>query len=360
MALPIIVLACAMIDFLIKSSILTFITTLFCIWLLHPIALQIGLTDHPGGRKHHQHETPLIGGIGLFFGLCFGLLTLHMSLSEYRGLLGGCGLLLLMGIADDFKDLSQSLRLIGQLIAAMLLIVWGGHQLSHLGAIFFLSDVNMGLWAVPLTILVVICYINAFNMIDGQDGLAGGVALIQLVTLAIFLYEQGLEHSAWFVIVVCVATFAFLCLNMPLPWRKHAKVFMGDSGSTVLAFIIIWFALELSQSGVRHFRPIDAVWIISYPVFDCVQVVTYRLLQGRSPLQADREHLHHLMLSIGLSRIAINIWLMVLTTFLIVLGWCLRFLDLSSSSVFTLWLALLCIYVVICNAWLKRRVEKVA
>ncbi len=356
MALSITV-ACAMIDFLLKSSVLTFITTLFCLWLLYPIALQVGLTDHPGGRKIHDGKTPLIGGIAIFFGMCFGLLTLHISLSEYRGMLGGAGLLLLMGIADDFKDISQSLRLVGQLIASLLLIVWGGHQLVNLGSIFFTSDVLLGLWAVPLTILVVICYINAFNMIDGQDGLAGGVALIQLVTLSIFLYQQGQVFATLVLVIVSVATFAFLCLNMPLPWRKSAKVFMGDSGSTVLAFIIIWFALQLSQSGVHHFRPVDAVWVISYPFFDCVQVVTYRLMQGKSPLEADREHLHHLMLELGMSRIAINTWIMALTISLIVLGWLFNYLQLSSGVVFIVWLLSLLIYVSICNVWLKKHVE---
>ena len=194
-------------------------------------------------------------------------------------------------------------------------------------------------------------------MIDGQDGLAGGVALIQLVTLSIFLYQQGQVFATLVLVIVSVATFAFLCLNMPLPWRKSAKVFMGDSGSTVLAFIIIWFALQLSQSGVHHFRPVDAVWVISYPFFDCVQVVTYRLMQGKSPLEADREHLHHLMLELGMSRIAINTWIMALTISLIVLGWLFNYLQLSSGVVFIVWLLSLLIYVSICNVWLKKHVE---
>lgn len=342
-----------MTPFVIKSSMLAFIVTLFCIWLLAPVARHIGLSDHPGGRKHHNHSTPVVGGIGLFFGFCFGLLTLHISLSEYRGLLGGCALLLLMGIVDDIKDISQRLRLVGQLIAAFLLIVWGGYQLASLGNLFFVGPVNLGLWGMPLTVLVVLCYINAFNMIDGHDGLAGGVALIQLIALTWLLHATGLVFSSYVSTVAAAAVVAFLVLNAPLPWRKHARVFLGDAGSTVLAFIIIWFALQLSQVSVAHFRPIDALWVISYPVFDLAQVVVYRLMNGKSPLQGGREHLHHILLRMHLPKSVVALCLYAFTILLIVLGAVLQHVAISEGYVMLVWLLCMLVYVLVCNRYLS-------
>lgn len=347
----------AMASFVLKSSLFAFIVTLFCIWVLSPVAQHIGLTDDPGGRKRHNVTTPVIGGIALFFGFCFGLLTLHISLSEYRGLLGGCALLLLLGIADDIKDIKQSLRLLGQLIAAFLIIVWGGYQLSELGNLFFVGPVYLGLWGIPLTLLVVLCYINAFNMIDGQDGLAGGVALVQLVTVSVYLYQQGLVFSCCITVIASVVTFAFLCLNMPLPWRSHARVFMGDAGSTVLAYIIIWFCLELSQYHHAGFRPVDSLWIITYPVFDCVQVIIYRLNTGKSPLKAGREHLHHILLSVGFSRMMINVILIGMSAVLILFGYLLHYWLVREGIVFVIWLCLLIVYILVCNLYLKKHVD---
>ena len=106
---------------IVKSSIVAFAATLFCIWLLRPLAFRIGFVDRPGGRKHHANAVPLIGGIAMFFGFCFSLLTLHVSLQAYRGLFAGSALLVLMGVVDDFKELGSKLRLVGQLLAALFL-----------------------------------------------------------------------------------------------------------------------------------------------------------------------------------------------------------------------------------------------
>lgn len=346
-----------MIASVIKSGLLAAVVTYFCIALLAPVAEQIGLCDRPGGRKQHGKVTPVVGGIALFFGFCFGLLTLNISLSDVRGLLAGGATLLLLGVVDDIKDISQRMRLLGQVFAAFLIIVWGGYELSSLGDLFLLGNIQLGLWGIPLTLLVVVCYLNAFNMIDGQDGLAGSIGFTQFCVLAALFYYVGLYMPAMIVAIAAIVTFAFLTLNIPLPWRKHARVFLGDAGSTIIAYITIWFALQLSQSHHAGFRPIDAVWVVSYPVFDCMQVVFYRITHSKSPLQGGREHLHHILLSAGWSRTQINFTLLGFTLLLVGLGMLLHSYAINELWTFLSWLASLLIYVFLCNSYLDHHVD---
>ena len=122
---------------ILKSSVIALLASLFCIWLLRPLAIRLGLVDRPSERKLHENEIPLTGGIAMFFGFCFALLSLHESLFPYRGMLAGSAILVLMGVMDDFRDLSSKLRLRGQLLAALLLVIWGDVLLQNWGNLFF-------------------------------------------------------------------------------------------------------------------------------------------------------------------------------------------------------------------------------
>lgn len=336
------------------SILLTLFTTVFCIYLLRPFALRIGLVDRPGGRKQHPENIPLVGGIAMFFGFCFGLLTLHFPMHPYRGLLGGGALLVLMGILDDHRDLNSALRLCGQTLTAFLMMIWGGHVLNLWGDLFFLGDIDVGLWGIPITLIVVVGYINALNMLDGQDGLAGGVVLVQLALLVYSFYSLGAYNIVGILAVAMAGVLAFLYFNLSLPWRKKAWVFMGDTGSTFLAFLIIWFAVSLSQYDLQRIKPISAVWLISYPVFDLIQVFIYRIHRGKSPLKAGREHMHHILLNMGIRPLWVNliIWIGSLVLGLVGLG--MNALDCSSGMIFVIWLALLLTYVLVCQFCLTR------
>jgi len=277
------------------------VATLFCVWLLRPLAHRIGFVDRPGGRKHHEHNTPLIGGIAMFFGFCFALLTLDQSLQPYRGLIGGSSLLILMGVVDDFKELRPKLRLIGQLGAALFLTAWGNKLVSNLGNIFFLGDVHLGMWALPITVICVVGYINSMNMLDGQDGLSGGVALPQTILLLILALQQHLHSDVRMLIIIAVLLIVFLGFNMQTPWRKKASIFMGDSGITFIAFLIAWFAIELSQTNTAQIKPMTILWILSFPLFDLIAVCVYRIRQRKPMLHASRDHFHHILHVAGIN-----------------------------------------------------------
>lgn len=273
-----------------------------CIRLFRPVALHIGLVDSPGGRKTHAQIVPLIGGLSIFCGFCFSLLYLNISLQHYRGLLAGSAILVLLGVMDDFHELTPRIRLIGQLLAAILLVEWGHLALNHLGDLFFLGSITLGVFSIFFTIIFVVAFINALNMIDGNDGLAGLVVLGQALLLSFWSLHLHQMDNAYLLWILSAALCVFLCFNLPMFQRKSASIFMGDAGSTFLGFAIAWFAVDLSQVAFLkpqiglHCTPMTILWVLAYPLYDLLAVVLHRAQTKRSPFKASRDHLHCLLL----------------------------------------------------------------
>ncbi|OGT25824.1 MAG: hypothetical protein A3I77_00020 [Gammaproteobacteria bacterium RIFCSPLOWO2_02_FULL_42_14] len=309
---------------LILSACVTIFATRVCIYLLRPVAMRIGLIDTPGGRKMHEQTMPLIGGIAIFMGFCFSLLGLDISLRGYRGLLAGSAILILIGVMDDFRELRPRVRLIGQCLAALMLIQTGQLSIAHLGNLFFFGDVNLGVWSFVITVLFVLSFVNAVNLIDGIDGLAGGVILGQGLLLLIISKSFHAILSGYVLLLFLVAVSVFLAYNFPLPWRRRALVFLGDAGSTFLGFVIAWFAVTLSQATVLHvymkYNPVTILWVIAFPLLDLLSVVFHRLRTGNSPFLPNRDHLHFLLIDLGLSPSIISISLVVFSFCLGLIG----------------------------------------
>jgi len=153
--------------------------------------------------------------------------------------------------------------------------------------------------------------INAVNMLDGVDGLAGGVALVTLSGFAVLLWLDG--ASGWQIpLLLALAVTGFLAYNLRGPWRSHASVFMGDSGSTVLGFVLAWLAIHSTQSSGATVYPVVVAWMLVLPAADALSLFFRRLSKGRNPLSADRCHLHHVLVRAGLS--------MTVTVYLLLLG----------------------------------------
>lgn len=311
-----------------------------CLYLLKPIAIHAGLVDMPGGRKKHENAVPLIGGIAIFIGFCFSLLALDVSLRDYRGLLAGCAILVLLGILDDFHELRPRVRLIGQCMAAILLMQSGHLMISQLGNLFFFGGINLGVWSVVVTIAFILGIVNATNLIDGNDGLAGGVVLGQG---ALFLFISHVFHEAAHVDVLCLflaSIFVFLAYNFPLPWQKHARIFLGDAGSTLLGFIIAWFAVNLSQSSLSlaymHYNPVTILWVLAYPLFDLVSVIFHRLRTGNSPFLPSRDHLHFILTDLGVRKSVVTTTLVCFSFGLGIIG-----VVLANSAMREAWQALI-------------------
>lgn len=295
------------------SWLIAFTMAFFSISLLKPLAIRLRLVDSPGGRKQHQGDIPLIGGLAMFVGFLFALLTLNVSLSIYRSFIAGCGLLVLVGVLDDFQELSPRARLVAQIIAGILMAVWGSNQLTHFGNIFFFGNITLGLLSIPITVFAVVGIINAVNMTDGLDGLAGSLALVQLGLLALIAYKGYLQTEVQILCSLIFALIGFLVFNLRLPWRNHAHIFMGDSGSMFLGYALAWFLVSLAQNPLEVARPVTMIWIMIVPLFDTTRLLIRRIYQRRSPFSPDREHIHHLLADKGLSATQIILLLCLAT-----------------------------------------------
>lgn len=342
---------------ILKSSVIALLASLFCIWLLRPLAIRLGLVDRPSERKLHENEIPLTGGIAMFFGFCFALLSLHESLFPYRGMLAGSAILVLMGVMDDFRDLSSKLRLCGQLLAALLLVIWGDVLLQNWGNLFFLGAIKPGLWAIPITAFVVIANINAMNMVDGQDGLAGGVALGQALLLLLISVKLHRYLDQQLLTILIVTLSVFLSFNMRLPWRKRASIFMGDAGSTFIAFLLAWFAIDLSQQNTSLIKPVTVLWIMSFPLFDLINVMGHRIRQKKSVFVASRDHFHHVLHFAGLNASLSTALLCILSLSLGAIGLILNYFAVTEGIQFILWLLGLMFYIYIVELT-RKPVEK--
>lgn len=283
--------------------------------LLRNTARRMGLVDHPGGRKQHEGAVPVVGGLAIFGAFAFStlLITQAEPLYPFRSLLGGMGLLVLAGVLDDMHDLSAVAKLALQCAAALLMASWGGVYVADLGDLFGLGgSLALGNFAIPFTLVCVLGIINGINMTDGIDGLAGGLTLVSLLAFAALFAELRLPSHLLIASILIGSVVGFLCFNLRHPLRSQANVFLGDAGSMALGFALCWFAVTLTRvPATTRVAPIAIVWLIAVPLLDMGVVILRRVLAGKSPLAADREHLHHLLLRAGFSYAATT-WTLLL------------------------------------------------
>ncbi len=325
------------------SVIIAIFATVLFIGLLRLFALRLGFVDRPGGRKRHHHEVPLIGGIAIFLGFCLGLISLPFHLNHAYALIVGGGIVVGLGVIDDFRDLNSKVRLTGELVAALILIFWGQVQVSYLGNLLFLGNIHLGLWGIPFTIVLVAGFMNAMNMIDGQDGLAGGVALGQVILLIYLNWHVQNQPDLTMLTILGLLLLVFLIFNMRTPWRIHAAIFLGDAGSTFIAFAVAWFAIRIGQSG-GSIKPAIILWILAFPVFDLLHVCIIRFTQGKSLLKPSLDHFHHLLQAVRVDP-ASSTWLLtVLSLALGIVGVLLNHFQVAEGWQFVAWLGALVIY----------------
>ena len=271
------------------------------VWALKPLAIRIGLVDSPGERKQHAGHVPLVGGIAIFCGFMFAVLVLELSLDSYRAFFAGTALLVIVGILDDFHDLPTWARFVAQIVAALIMTLWGGVVVQDLGPLFGSGSVQLGMWAVPFTVFATVGMVNAFNMLDGVDGLAGGIAWVVFALLGFIAFSGNRIADAQILLILACVVSAFLSFNLRIPSHRHARIFMGDSGSMFLGFSLVWFVISLSQGENRAMTPVTGLWVLAVPLIDAVSILVRRLSGKRSPFDAARDHLHHLLLSLGFS-----------------------------------------------------------
>ncbi len=342
---------------ILASYVLALLVCCGLLHLLRPMAMRIGLVDEPGGRKPHEGSVPLIGGVAMFCGFALAALTLDMGLMAYRSFFAAAAILVVVGILDDMRELSSRARFGAQILAAVLMAYWGGVVLDDLGGLagggdpFLLSG-----WEVVFTVFCTVGVINALNMSDGVDGLAGGLSLVALLGLAYVADSAGLASERTLLLMLVVVVMGFLLFNMRLPWRHRALVFMGDAGSMFLGFAISWFLIAMSQGSARAMAPVAALWLLMVPLFDTVWLILWRFSQGRSPTTSDVGHLHHVLQMTGMGTTA-SVWLMlVIAAFGAAAGIAALESGVAESTMFYLFLGLFAAYcVLMAVSWQRRR-----
>ncbi|HIF9331008.1 TPA: UDP-N-acetylglucosamine--undecaprenyl-phosphate N-acetylglucosaminephosphotransferase [Photobacterium damselae] len=278
-----------------------FFSSLTALFLLRKLAKKIGLVDTPNERKLHQGAVPLVGGISICVTLV-QFLYYNPDLLNDSGLYAICIIVLTMiGAVDDKVDLSFKVRLLVQGGLSICMIYFAGLKLHTLGNMFAFGDVNLGNMGYVVTILAVIGAINAFNMVDGIDGLLGGLAIVTFGGLGIMLTIDSQSHLAFICMVIIAAILPYVLLNLGFFGRKR-RVFMGDAGSMLIGFTVIWLLLLASQNGTKPpLRPVTALWLIAVPLMDMAAIMIRRVRRGDSPFKPDREHLHHIFQRLGLT-----------------------------------------------------------
>ena len=288
---------------LIPALFVAFVVTVAFMLVLHPFAPKIGLVDQPGGRKLHDGNVPVIGGIAMFIGMFVGILVgsylLSPPMSEILSAVVAAFLLVSIGAIDDNIALPTYTRMLAQ-VSAVLIMVYGGKlQLTDIGDPFGTGVISMGRFSLIFTMLVSVAVINAYNLIDGVDGLAGSMVLLALLPASIV---AGIGHPYGATALIVVASvIGFLLFNFPFKWNRTTLSFMGDAGSTLLGFTIVWIMIGIAQgAGAAQgteslISPVHCLWFAAIPIFDCFTCFILRIRQKKSPFTPGRDHFHHIL-----------------------------------------------------------------
>ena len=281
---------------------MAFVLTLIFIPPVIVMVKRLKLFDRPNARKEHTIPTPTFGGISIFAGMMVSLLFWFKFNSHPATITFYLSMFLLFGVGvmDDLKDLAARYKLVIEAGLASLLAV-SGIRITSFGGLFGITELHI-VAQYLVTVVTIVGITNAFNLIDGIDGLAGGLGFMSLITLAIFLTLSKDLNYAMIAFAMAGALLGFLYFNF-----NPARIFMGDTGSLVLGFVIAVLCVQLMKMNSITFRPVPVVpniyvftlGIVMIPVFDTLRVFGTRIWKGRSPFSADKTHIHHLITSKG-------------------------------------------------------------
>lgn len=291
-----------------ENLIIPFLVAVLISFCMTPLVIKFakrfGFMDIPkDNRRMHNKPIPLVGGLAMYITLvaCVFIFTKVLKItlsSELIGLLVGSTVIVISGLIDDKVGLSPKKKIVFQLIAGMCLII-GGVRIE-----FFNNPLNVGdpfiyikYLSIPITLFWITGITNTINLIDGLDGLAAGVSMICSISLMFIAYKLGFMQVAIIAAILAGACLGFLPFNF-----NPAKIFMGDTGALFLGFVLSYISIEGVMKSVAILTIIVPVLILGVPVFDTAFAMVRRKLSGKSMVEADKGHLHHRLLAMGLSQ----------------------------------------------------------
>ncbi len=320
------------------SITLGFLTAFFTVVVSMPSLIKIAylkrLVDAPTEeRKIHTRNVPSIGGILIFAGTLFAYFLwypfkdihdfehLYRAINDFKYIGATMLILFFIGVKDDIIGTAATKKLVGHIIVAFILVVMANIRITSMYGLFGVEVLND--WgSIFLSAFTYIVLVNAINLIDGVDGLAGGVSFIVTLAFGIWFYLAGGIENSVLSFALSGALLGFLIFNF-----HPAKIFMGDSGSLIIGLIISVLAIkliefepsELPANIVKLSKPVFAMAVLVYPLVDTFRVFFIRIMKGRSPFTADKNHIHHKLLSLGLTHrgVALTIYIYTITIILI-------------------------------------------
>lgn len=329
-----------MLDILLTASV-AFIISFLAIPVVLQIAEQKRLYDVPDERKVHAQAVASLGGVGIFGGfLLASLLSIQGYLNpEFQYFFAAALVIFFLGLKDDLVVLSASKKIVGQIIAASILIHLGNIRINSMHGLFGFDQLPEA-FELALSYLTIIVVINSFNLIDGIDGLAGSLGVLTMLVFGTYFFAIGYQAYALLAFAMAGSLVAFLIFNHP-----PAKIFMGDSGSLMIglinAILVVKFINVASDPAIAI--PLESsvaigVAILIIPLLDTLRVFSIRIFNGRSPFTPDRNHIHHLLLSRGLTHAGVTLTCVSANIAFIVLAYTCR--SLGSTYLMLLMLGL--------------------
>jgi UDP-GlcNAc:undecaprenyl-phosphate/decaprenyl-phosphate GlcNAc-1-phosphate transferase len=332
------------------SITLTFITAFTFTYLSTPYIIQVAndrhLYDKPNERSSHEHKASNLGGIGIFGGAIFAIVmwTPFQLFGTQQYIIAALLLLFLVGIWDDMSGMPAVRKLVMQVVAALIIVYKAGYIINHFGGFLYVEQLPRWV-AIGFSILVIVGIINAYNFIDGINGLAAGTGVIASFAFGGWFFLQQEIASATIAFALGASLLAFMAYNF-----VPGKIFMGDTGSMFLGTVLSVLAMhfirlnmhgELPYTALIYTKSAHAIAIafLIIPIYDTLRVSIYRLAKGHHPFVADRNHIHHMLLDIGHSHIVSTLILLGVMSVVILATFV--FIDLGSPKLIMLQMALM-------------------
>ena len=325
--------------YLILSSVLAFIITLLCIPVILDVAKKKHLFDEPDERKLHTEIIPALGGVGIFAGFIISMLLcipeFAIDLLYVKYFAAAATLIFFVGLKDDIVETPAGKKFLGQVAAAAIVMQFGNIYINNMYGFLGVTEISK-LASVFLTLFAFVVITNAFNLIDGVDGLAASLGIVTTLVFSIYFYIANEMVYAVMATATCGALLAFLIYNY-----SPAKIFMGDTGSLLLGLVnsilVVKFITVAGTPGNTFSMPASPAIgfaILIVPLFDTLRVFSVRIINRKSPFSADRIHIHHYLLDLGFTHKSIMLTCVATTLGFIGVAYMIR--DLNTTLVFAI------------------------
>lgn len=315
---------------LLASAAVSYYAVRWVYFKVLKIATIKNLVDVPDYRKLQKSPVPVLGGIAVFFGLLFGLMFSGVFLHEYSILLPpvlASVVMLYVGSLDDILSLSPRVRIIIEILVLLGMILASGFCVDSLHGLWGVGSFTWWV-AIPISVFAGVGIINAYNMVDGVNGLSSGLCIMASSIIAVFFWKRSEFADCAMSLCFCASLIPFFIHNV---FGKTSRMFIGDGGTMVMGTIVSWFVMRV-MSSTQQYNIHDAtginemclaamlVSVASVPVFDTLRVMFLRIAKGQSPFSADKTHLHHAFIDAGASHLTTTICEITINI-LVILSW---------------------------------------